>query len=268
MPELPEVETIRRSLEDVRGACITGLEINRTDVIRRQEYEPQLVCGEIIREVNRRGKFLVLKQKSNQYLILHMGMSGRFYLIEENAELTEPHIHIVIHLDNGCKMVYQDTRRFGGIWFIRDYDKFFERMGPEPLSRHFNSNYLARVLEGRKAPVKNLILDQHVVAGVGNIYADESLFSARIRPDRAAGTLTPGEIKRLCQAIKKVLKTSIEQRGTTFRDYRDGYNQKGGFQNYLKVYGKKNNPCPLCGNRLTVIRIGGRSSHFCEICQK
>lgn len=268
MPELPEVETIRRSLEDVQGACITGLQINRTDVIRRQEYEPQLVCGETIREVKRRGKFLLLKQKSNQYLILHMGMTGRFYLTEEDAELTEPHIHIIVYLDDGHKMVYQDARRFGGIWFIRDCSKFFEKMGPEPLSRQFNANYLAQAFEGRKAPVKNLILDQHLVAGIGNIYADESLFAAGIRPDRAAGTLTPGEIKRLCQAIKKVLKTSIEQRGTTFRDYRDGYNQKGGFQNYLKVYGRKNSPCPVCKNPLTVIRIGGRSSHFCGICQQ
>lgn len=268
MPELPEVETIRRSLEDVQGACITGLQINRADIIRRQEYEPQLVCGEIIREVKRRGKFLVLKQQSKQYLILHMGMSGRFYLTGEDDELPEPHIHVIIYLDDGHKMVYQDARRFGGVWFIRDYDRFFERMGPEPLSRQFNSNHLAKAFEGRKAPVKNLILDQHLVAGIGNIYADESLFAARIRPDRAAGTLTPGEIKRLCQAIKKVLQTSIEQRGTTFRDYRDGYNQKGGFQNYLKVYGKKNGPCSVCENPLTVIRIGGRSSHFCETCQK
>lgn len=268
MPELPEVETIRRSLEDVRGACITDLQINRVDVIRRQEYEPETICGQTIREVKRRGKFLVLKLNVKQYLILHMGMSGRFYLTGEDAELREPHIHVIIHLDSGHKMVYQDARRFGGVWFIRDYNNFFTLMGPEPLTRQFTSAYLERAFKDRKAPVKNLILDQHLVAGIGNIYADESLFAARIRPDRAAGTLTPAEIKRLCRAIKLVLKTSIEQRGTTFRDYRDGYNQKGGFQNYLKVYGKKNNPCPVCGHLLIVARIGGRSAHFCDTCQQ
>lgn len=268
MPELPEVETIRRSLEDVRGAGITDLEINRAEVIRRQEYDPESVVGQIIREVQRRGKFLVLQLKTEQYLILHMGMSGRFYLAGEDEELTEPHIHVIIHLDNGHKMVYQDARRFGGVWFIRDCQKFFEKMGPEPLTREFNPDYLEEAFKGRKAPVKNLILDQHLVAGIGNIYADESLFAAGIRPDRMAGTLTTNEIKKLCQAITQVLQTSIEQRGTTFRDYRDGYNRKGGFQDYLKVYGKKNSPCPLCGNPLVVTRIGGRSSHFCETCQK
>jgi formamidopyrimidine-DNA glycosylase len=165
-------------------------------------------------------------------------------------------------------MVYQDARRFGGIWFIKDYVQFFARMGPEPLSRQFSSACLVQAFKGRKAPVKNLILDQHVVAGIGNIYADESLFAAGIRPDREAGTLAADEIDRLCRAIKKVLKNSIEQRGTTFRDYRDGYNQKGGFQNFLKVYGKKNQACPKCGQVLAVKRIGGRSSHFCESCQK
>lgn len=268
MPELPEIETIKRSLQDVEGACITALTINRPEVIRGQEYEPATICGQTIREVKRRGKFLIIKLNTPYYLILHMGMSGRFYLTEEDTMLTEPHVHVIIRLDRGYKMVYQDARRFGGVWFITDCDRFFARMGPEPLSRQFNASYLAKVLEGRKAPVKNLILDQHLVAGIGNIYADESLFAAHIRPDRAAGTLTADEIGRLCTAIKKVLKTSIAERGTTFRDYRDGYNQKGGFQNYLKVYGKKNDPCPVCGRLLKVIRIGGRSSHFCETCQK
>ncbi|HEX3011480.1 MAG TPA: bifunctional DNA-formamidopyrimidine glycosylase/DNA-(apurinic or apyrimidinic site) lyase [Syntrophomonadaceae bacterium] len=268
MPELPEVETIRRSLEDIQGARIIRLQINRMDIIRQQEFEPQSICGERIAEVKRRGKFLALQLNKKQFLILHMGMTGRLYLAEEDAVLTEPHVHFIVHLDSGLKMIYQDARRFGGIWFIRDYDQFFAAMGPEPLSRQFNPAYLAEILKDRKAPVKNLLLDQHLIAGIGNIYADESLFAARIRPDRQAKTLTPDEVKRLCRAIKAVLKNSIQQRGTTFRDYRDGYNQKGGFQNFLKVYGKKNQPCPICGKILQVIRIGGRSSHFCESCQQ
>lgn len=268
MPELPEVETIKRSLHNVLGACITDLQINREDIIRRQEYEPGLVCAKPIKEIDRRGKFLVIKLQAKQYIIMHMGMSGRLYLASEAETLTAPHIHIIIHLDNGQKMVYQDARRFGGIWFIKNRAEFFADMGPEPLSPRFNAGYLSKIFEGRKAPVKNLILDQHLVAGIGNIYADESLFAAGIRPDRQAGKLTSVEIKRLCQAIKKVLKTSIEQRGTTFRDYRDGYNQKGGFQNYLQVYGRKNQHCPHCGTPLMVTRLGGRSSHFCAVCQK
>lgn len=268
MPELPEVETIRLSLQMNIGSRIAGIDIFKPEVIRRQDYNLEEIYGEPVIEIKRRGKFLALVLNNELYLVIHLGMSGRLYMADEEEQLTQPHIHVVIHMDNKRKIVFQDPRRFGGVWFIKDIAQFFEHMGKEPLSRQFTEEYLAEVIKNRRIAIKTLLLNQNLIAGIGNIYADEALFAAGIRPDRPAGSLTAAEIKRLLRAVKKVLRTSIEQRGTTFRDYRDGYNQKGNFQNHLQVYGKTNQPCPKCGELLLMTRIGGRSSHFCNKCQR
>lgn len=268
MPELPEVETIRSSLQINTGSRIASIDIFKPEVVRRQDYPAEEVYGEPIDEVRRRGKFLVLVLSHKLYLVIHLGMSGRLYMADEEELLTEPHIHVVVHLDNQRKIVYQDPRRFGGVWFIKDIERFFDHMGKEPLSREFTAAYLSGVVKNRRIAIKTLLLNQNLIAGIGNIYADEALFAAGIRPDRPAGSLTASEIKRLLRAVKKVLRTSIEQRGTTFRDYRDGFNQKGNFQNLLQVYGKTNQPCPKCGELLQMARIGGRSSHYCGKCQR
>lgn len=268
MPELPEVETVRRSLQTIIGAKIKTIEINRADIIRKSDYQPEVICGKQITAIKRRGKFLIIKIEAELNLIVHMGMSGRFYMLDDDALLTEKHIHVIIHLDNASKLIYQDARRFGGIWLIDNIDEFFSCMGVEPLSEQFNADCLGEMVENRKIAIKSLLLNQNLVCGIGNIYADEALFRAGIRPDRPAGSLSGQEIDSLCQAIKDVLKTSIEQRGTTFRDYRDGFNQAGNFQNHLKVYGKVNEQCPVCGELLKRDKIGGRSSHYCEKCQK
>lgn len=268
MPELPEVETVRRSLQTIIGAKIKTIEINRADIIRKSDYQPEVLGGKQITAIKRRGKFLILKIETELNLIVHMGMSGRFYMLNEDDLLTEKHIHIIIHLDNASKLIYQDARRFGGIWLIKNIDEFFSCMGVEPLSEQFNAGCLGEMVKNRKIAIKSLLLNQNLVCGIGNIYADEALFQAGIRPDRPAGSLTTQEIECLCLAIKDVLKTSIEQRGTTFRDYRDGFNRVGNFQNHLKVYGKVNEKCPVCGAILKRDKIGGRSSHYCEKCQK
>lgn len=268
MPELPEVETIRRSLQTIIGAKIREIKINREDIVRLSNFSPETLYGQSLKEIVRRGKFLVLKSGKECNLIVHMGMSGRFYMVDEEAPLPDKHIHVIIYLDNGNKLVYQDARRFGGIWFVKDLGEFFARMGTEPLSDQFNEVVLGRMVQNRKTAIKNVLLNQNLVCGIGNIYADEALFAAGIRPDRPANSLSGLEIKRLCRAIKEVLQTSIEQRGTTFRDYRDGFNRSGNFQNYLKVYGKVGEKCPVCGQLLKRDRIGGRSSHYCEKCQK
>ncbi|MGI5920742.1 MAG: bifunctional DNA-formamidopyrimidine glycosylase/DNA-(apurinic or apyrimidinic site) lyase [Syntrophomonadaceae bacterium] len=268
MPELPEVETIRRSLAPSVGSRITGIDVFKPEVIRRQDYPAADIYGEPLDDVGRRGKFLLLVLGNRHWLIIHLGMSGRLYMAEEEEELVAPHIHVVIHWDNDKKFVYQDPRRFGGLWFVKDIGHFFDHMGVEPLSRQFTAAYLSQITKNRRVAIKNLLLNQNLIAGIGNIYADESLFAAGIRPDRAAGSLTSAEVKRLNRAIKKVLRNSIAQRGTSFRDYRDGYNQKGNFQKLLKVYGRTNLPCTKCGRTLTVIRLGGRSSHFCDHCQR
>lgn len=268
MPELPEIETIRRGMQVNIGAKITNLIINRQDVIKLKDYEPAKLLNKQISKVTRRGKFFVFELEKNYNLVFHLGMSGRFYMVKSDDIISEPHVHVIVELDNGNKLLYQDARRFGGVWLVKDIKSFFVKMGVEPLSEEFNAKYLYEITRRRKIAIKTLLLNQHLIAGIGNIYADESLFAAGIRPDKSAGTLTMEEADKLCRAIKKVLETSIKERGTTFRDFRDSYNKTGNFQNFLKVYGKTNEKCPRCGEILARKKIGGRSSHYCSSCQQ
>jgi formamidopyrimidine-DNA glycosylase len=268
MPELPEIETIRRSLVINIGASITRIDVRRSDIIRREDFPVEKLCGQPITDIQRRGKYLNILLGNGLHLVVHLGMSGRFYTLTEAEEASAPHVHFIIHLDNGHKLLYQDARRFGGIWLCTDTDKIFALMGVEPLSKQFTAGYLAKITENRKVAIKTLLLNQQLISGIGNIYADESLFAAGIRGERPASSLTEVEIKRLHEAIVKVLKKSIEERGTTFRDYRDGFNRSGNFQNSLQVYGRDKQACNLCGQIIKKIQIGGRSSHFCENCQK
>lgn len=267
MPELPEVETIRSCLACHQGARIVKVEVKRADIIRRADFEISELTGLSIEEVRRRGKYLDLVLSSGGHLILHMGMSGRFYQVEEPGQTEAAHVHLVVYLSNEAVLVYQDARRFGGVWLVKDARDFFSRLGVEPLSRSFNADYLERVLKGRKTAIKTLLLDQRLISGIGNIYADEALFTAGILPGRPSNSLNRREIEVLVKAIRKVLGQGIEQRGTTFRDFRDGYNQMGGFQDHLKVYGRFREPCPTCGRPLERVRLGGRSTHYCVHCQ-
>ncbi|MDI9480526.1 MAG: bifunctional DNA-formamidopyrimidine glycosylase/DNA-(apurinic or apyrimidinic site) lyase [Syntrophomonadaceae bacterium] len=267
MPELPEVETIRRSILGNENAILVKIDIFHPGILRRQDFDPAELYGQPIRRIARRGKFLVFFMQEERHIIVHLGMSGRFYMIEKGQELSGKHIHAVLHLDNGRRLVYQDARRFGGLRFVIDIEDFFCRMGCEPLEDEFNADLLAKLVKDRKVAIKTLMLNQNLIAGIGNIYADEALFAAGILPQRPAGSLTTVEVERLTQAIKQVLNESIEQRGTTFRDFRDGYNKSGGFQHHLQVYGRINEPCRLCGRPLARERIGGRSSHYCRHCQ-
>ncbi|MDD3270067.1 MAG: bifunctional DNA-formamidopyrimidine glycosylase/DNA-(apurinic or apyrimidinic site) lyase, partial [Syntrophomonadaceae bacterium] len=245
MPELPEVETIKISLQKILGSRINSIELRREDILRSREYELEEIQGKAITAVQRRGKYLLLELDKQYKLLVHMGMSGRFYLESETAQEQKAHVHILLFLDNGQRLAFQDARRFGGIWLLKDTEIFFnQRLGKEPLADDFTAAYLKKSLKGRKIPIKTFLLNQQPVCGLGNIYVDEALFAAGIRPERIADSLTPQEVTSLHRAIRKVLRNSIEQRGTTFRDYRDGFNQKGNFQNHLKVYGKAGSPCP------------------------
>jgi len=268
MPELPEVETIRTAMEMVLGAKVIKTEIFRGDIIRRQDYYPQELYGQALEKVSRRGKFLVFLFTQKNVLLVHLGMSGRFYLLPSSEEAEDKHVHFLLYLDNGYKLVYQDARRFGGIWFIFDPDSVLAKMGAEPLGKDFTVKYLTDICRHRKVAIKNLLLNQSLIAGLGNIYADESLHRAGINPQRAAGSLEDRELKALHDSIIKVLQSSIAQRGTTLRDYRDGLKNRGNFQNYLQVYGREEMPCKKCGNPIKKIRLGGRSAHYCPNCQK
>lgn len=267
MPELPEVETIVRSLQKNVGARITDIDIKREDILRLEEFRVDELCGSTIEAIRRRGKFIIFELGNSLNLIFHLGMSGRFYMSSRPEQREEKHVHVIVGLDNNTSLVFQDPRRFGGVWLIKDQGTFFRHMGKEPLSPGFTASYLQEIFGHRKAPVKNLLLNQNLVSGIGNIYADEALFDAGILPDRPASSLSRNEIAKLHRAIRKVLRQGIKYRGTTFRDYRDAFNESGGFQNHLKVYGRYQQDCLKCGRPIERIRIGGRSTHFCSNCQ-
>ncbi|NLV17089.1 MAG: bifunctional DNA-formamidopyrimidine glycosylase/DNA-(apurinic or apyrimidinic site) lyase [Syntrophomonadaceae bacterium] len=266
MPELPEVETIVRSLQPLVGQKIEGLDVINNVVIKQQDYPPGELRGRVIGQISRRGKFIIIGDGGNRFIVVHLGMSGRFYL-DDAANPRPRHTHVVLVLQEGQELRYFDPRRFGGIWLTYEPNKVVRRLGPEPLGPELTRDYLAAQCHNRKVAVKTLILNQGVIAGIGNIYADEILHGAGIRPDRPAGSLCPEEIESLRQAMTETLELGIANRGTTFRDYRDGLNLPGGFQNMLQVYGRSGQLCPACGEPICREVIGGRSSHFCPKCQ-
>ena len=267
MPELPEVETIRRSLEQVAGKRVTGVTLLRTDIVKKSDVlSIEEVVGSKIREIGRRGKYLVIGLGTKGYLVIHFGMTGRLLLVAKDEPVAR-HTHAVIDLEGGCQLRYQDPRRFGGLSFMRDIESFFRCLGPEPLDPSFGVQELSRRVKGRAAPVKSVLLDQKVVAGIGNIYADEVLFTAGIHPARKACELSEDELVRLHAAIKEIITRAVESRGTTFRDYRDGLNHPGQFQTQLSVYGRAGQPCSKCGGPIERMVIGGRSTHYCATCQ-
>ncbi|MGE5422636.1 MAG: bifunctional DNA-formamidopyrimidine glycosylase/DNA-(apurinic or apyrimidinic site) lyase [Ignavibacteriales bacterium] len=273
MPELPEIETITRSLQSLVGLKITRLEIVMPSVIKRMEFPAEDVPGSKIQEIRRRGKFIVIKLEGQKnrplvpHIVVHLGMSGRFYLAAPK-DPREKHTHVVITIDKKQELRYQDPRRFGGVWLVNDPECVFGHMGPEPLGNGLTKKYLREKSQGKKVAIKTFLLDQRILAGIGNIYADEILNRAAISPERPAGSLNDQEINRLYKAIRETLELGIANRGTTFRDYRDGFNLPGGFQHHLRVYGKAGQPCPSCGKPVCRIVIGGRSTHFCDHCQK
>lgn len=271
MPELPEVETIVRDLAPlVVGARITRVQVWDPNLVRypkEGDFNRRLTGG-IIRSIGRRGKYICIKLNQGLTWLVHLRMTGR---LVAKLEPQERYRRAQFTLDNGNTLYYCDLRRFGDMWALwpgeEDFGLGFVRLGPEPLGKEFSTGWLKAKIAGRRGPVKSLLLDQSIVAGLGNIYADESLYLAGIRPDRPGNSLKEKEVKTLVQAINTVLCQAIEGRGTTFRDYRGGLGETGEHQLRLKVYGKAGQPCDCCGKILVKYRIGGRTTVFCPHCQ-
>lgn len=273
MPELPEVETIRRSLEKY----VTGRRITEVDVLLPRTIKiPQVVefCsrlrGQEIMRLERRGKYLMLFLLSGDVLLLHLRMTGRFYRC---AADTPPgkHVRVIFHLDDSGRLFFEDVRTFGEIHLLgtKELEKFpaFLRMGPEPLSKDFQPCYLRVALQKSSQCIKGFLLDQRKVAGLGNIYVDEALFFAGIHPLRRAHSLNHDAVFRLHQAVNKVIAEGIEDGGTTFRDYVDGEGKEGFHQKKLRVYHREGEPCLVCGTEIEKIRVAGRGTRFCPHCQ-
>lgn len=276
MPELPEVETLASDLRPhLVGRTITFCEVRFPTIVRHPEPGrfADALQGRRIEGLTRRGKYLLhhLDGEGEQLLVLHLGMTGQWRCVE--AATPEPdHVHVVMALDDGRQLRYRDPRRFGRLLLGSEREliaaRKLPRLGPEPLDPAFSAADLYRRLHGRRAPLKTLLLDQAVVAGVGNIYADESCFRARVRPDRPAGNVSRRAAHRLHRALADLLREAIANRGSSVADYRDAWGDLGQEQRLLQVYGRRGEPCPACGRPLAAIRIAGRTTVFCRRCQR
>ncbi len=281
MPELPEVETVRRSLEPhLVGLKITRVQILLPKIVRHLPSErfQQILTGREFQALARRGKYLLAQLDEGWTLVVHLGMSGRLIYAPagencfgEHGQTIPRHVHAVITLDDGGLLYYHDLRQFGYLTVCRTGEftaiKGLQNLGPEPLGEEFKRETLQAALCGRKGRIKQLLLDQNLIAGIGNIYADESLFAAGIHPERTGDSLTLEEFEKLYQAIRKVLQQGIEYRGTSITDYVDGEGQPGDFQNCLQVYRRTGQECLCCAGVIQRVKVGGRSSHFCPHCQ-
>ncbi len=269
MPELPEVETIKNDLAPrIAGCRFTGVTLLAPQMVRRPAPEslgPQLV-GKTIREVARRGKYLIFRLSSGEALLLHLRMSGSLLLKPGPGEVA-PYTRAILNLDSGLELHFCDRRKLGTIELVPDEAEVNGKLGPEPLDENFTREVLGHRLRGRKAPIKAVLCDQTVLAGIGNMYADEALFSARIHPLRPAGALSRDEIARLHQAIVEVLKAAIGNRGATISDYRRPTGETGNQQDKFRVAHRGRQPCPVCGTSIQRIPIRNRGTYFCPRCQ-
>lgn len=273
MPELPEVETIKRDLEkQVTGKIICRMEINLPRIARKHCNQDEITTraeGQTIKEVKRRGKFLLFYLDSSDILIFHLGMTGQILFCSIDSPFgIDKYTHAVVYLKNSEKILFRDPRQFGQI-FVINQEEISEKLdlGPEPLSDNFTEEILRSILN-RPTKIKSLLLDQKRIAGIGNIYADEILFEAGLHPLKPANSLNKKEITRLFMAIRNVLTEGIEQRGTSISDYVDASGKKGNMQNKHRVYRRSKKPCPCCGASIERTVIRGRGTHFCPRCQK
>ena len=277
MPELPEVETVARDLREQlvgrRFVSVAFLWPRTLAAPALEEVEARLAGREVI-AVGRRGKYLLMQLDDGQTLVAHLRMTGRLSIVPGDSPLLEDkHTRAWFALaavggDAGDALVFNDSRKFGRIWLAEHLEDVVGKLGPEPLAWDLTPENFAARIRRHKTAIKALLLDQSAVAGVGNIYADESLFRACIHPLRKASTLTDAEAERLYDALREVLNEAIEKRGTLLRDYRTPYGEDGYFQNHLRVYGRYGKPCPRCGAAIERIRVTQRSTHFCPKCQK
>lgn len=274
MPEMPEVETICRSLKNY----LTNRRIDKVDILLpRQIKYPTAeefavgVAGKTITAVKRRAKYILLELSDGANLVIHLRMTGRLVYHDENVKAAK-HDRLLFRLDNGATLVYADTRTLGAIYLLQPGEENrvggLVTLGPEPLSDEFTTEKLKKICCGKRAKIKSALLNQSFIAGLGNIYADEALFLARIHPERLAASLGDDEIAELHRAVNKVIADGIKDGGTTFRDYQNAEGGHGSHQDHLYVYQRTGNPCLRCGSPIQRLVIGGRSSHFCPKCQK
>lgn len=275
MPELPEVETIRRDLSRLAvGRAVLSVEVLWPGSIKGPASEfSRSLTGRGFTGFSRRAKILIAEVDSGERFMAHLKMSGRLVFVPSD-EPVHKHTRLIFRLDNDHDLRFIDMRKFGYLKLIGPAGSFvpeLERFGPEPLDPAFTLaawRALKASRNGSRRPFKALLLDQSFIAGLGNIYVDESLYAARIRPERMAASLNGSDEKRLYNAVREVLRAAIEDRGTTFDLYVDGEGRRGGHAQNLMVYGRAGEPCLSCGSPIQKTRVAGRGTHFCPHCQK
>ncbi len=274
MPELPEVETIVADLRPhLTGRTIVRCELSFPKIVRHPEPEVFVdgVVGMRIESVGRRGKYILIGLGEGLLLVVHLGMTGQLRLVDEATPLAN-HTHAVFFLDDGRQLRYRDPRRFGrlllGTQEALISSKKMPLLGPEPIDPEFAADDFYRRLRKRRTALKAVLLDQGAIAGVGNIYADESLHRAGLRPDRLAGSLSRKSARRLQDSLRESLESAIKNRGSSVDTYRDAWGEMGGQQEQLLVYGRAGEPCMTCGRPLRSMRIAGRTTVFCTRCQR
>lgn len=283
MPELPEVETVRRGLAPaMEGAVITRAEVNRPDL--RWPFPPRMaerLSGQQVVRLRRRSKYILADLASGESLLIHLGMSGRMLVSGDplgqfmhDHPAPEKHDHVVLHMDNGARITFNDPRRFGAMDLMETATaadhKLLAALGPEPLGNDFHEAHLVAALEGRNTPIKSALLDQRIVSGLGNIYVCEVLYRAGIHPGRKAGRISKERIAALVPIIRTVLDEAIEAGGSSLKDFRQADGELGYFQHSFDVYGREGAPCrsPDCGRMIKRIVQSGRSSFYCGQCQR
>ena len=286
MPELPEIEIVKRSLfKKINKAKIVNVKINNKNLRYKITHAlPKKLINEKILKISRRSKYLIFHFK-NKLLLAHLGMSGKFLIIKSkdkkmfktsfyyDLDILAKHNHIHFILNNGLELIYNDVRRFG---FFKLFENiklkeitYLKKLGPEPFSVLFCIKYVQKFIKNRKKNIKNLLMDQTFVSGLGNIYVNEALFLSKIHPLRQCSNLERKSIKNLIYNIRKVLKIAINQGGSSIRDFKNVYGKSGNFQQFFNVYGQENKNCSRisCKGKIKKISISNRSSFYCNVCQ-
>lgn len=274
MPELPEVENYARDLKPLLvGRRIQAVEVlwPRTVATPSVEAFVQGLVGRQIVNTDRRGKYLLFPLDDHRTLVVHLRMTGQLHLAAADAP-TDPYVRLVLRLSDGQRLYFRDQRKFGRFYLVDDPAQVLGRLGPEPLQDGFTPLDLFNAVQGRRAPIKALLLDQHIVAGVGNIYADEALFLAGIDPRRSGGSLTLAECSRLHACLRRTLAEAIREGGSTLGgsslgNYQRPLGVQGRYQLRHRVFRRTGQPCPVCGTPIQRVKVAQRSTHFCPRCQ-
>jgi formamidopyrimidine-DNA glycosylase len=283
MPELPEVETVRRGLlPAMEGVVIARADVNRPDLRWPfPEGMAERLTGQKVERLRRRSKYILADLSSGESLLVHLGMSGRMLVSGDplgnfvhDHPSPEKHDHVVFHMANGARVTFNDPRRFGAMDLLdtatADQHKLLASIGPEPLGNNFHEAHLVAALKGRNMPIKSALLDQRIVAGLGNIYVCETLYRAGVHPARKAGQLSKARVASLVPIIREVLAEAIEAGGSSLRDFKQADGELGYFQHSFDVYGREGAPCRTLDCTKQIVRIvqSGRSSFYCGQCQR